>query len=158
MQGRLWFCSVEHKELVSSLVTMFEGLNFLNLADLSAVCPRPHGNTHSTDNNGQMSCSRAFSFMNETINSLCERWFNSSHVVLEIWLSSCNAPQTDKASDEMLTLWPPNESVASLLSQTEKKGCPRENSNAVQYVWTLHRKQGVFPLEKQASANFWLND
>lgn len=149
-------------ELVSSLVTTFEGLNFLNLADLSAVCPQPHWNTYSTDNNEQTSSSRAPSFMNETINSLHERWFNSSHVVLEIWLSSCHAPQTDKAGDEILTLWPPNESVASLSSQTGEKmvseGEQWGRAKSLNVTRRKHRQQGVFPLENQARANFWLND
>lgn len=95
-----------------------------------------------------MSASRTSSFMNETINSLFERWFTSSHVVLEIWLSSCHAPLSDKARDEISTLWPPNESVASLLAQTgEGRGTVTQCKTSERYLVET-KKNGVFSLLK----------
>lgn len=98
-----------------------------------------------------MSASRTSSFMNETINSLRERWFNSSHVVLEIWLSSCHAPLSDKARDEISTLWPSTESVASLLAQTGKKGFQgrtvTQGKTSERYLVET-KKTGCFPFWK----------
>ncbi len=42
--------------------------------------------------------------MNETINSIHERWIDSSHVVSEMWLSSCDAVFTKQYN--VMTLCP----------------------------------------------------
>lgn len=76
--GNSWKSSSSNGSLSTWLLVSFRVKYFLWRPQ------QPHRCTFKQTNNRQKSSNRASSSMNETINSVHERWFNSSHVVCEM--------------------------------------------------------------------------